>query len=146
MTIADHIRIGGRGNAERPRPSPTLISPVTFSSTASITLGEFCAEEPAVADLGQPARAQGSGKAAACDLDSFRVVDRHIALPAAGIVKSRKRGDPFQKRRFARAVLADNDRDRALETQFEIIAQQWEAERIGLAIGDARGLEPAVAG
>ena len=52
---------------------------------------------------------------------------------------SRQYGDAFQQGGFAGAILADDDRDRPVETQFEIIAQQGQAERIGLAVGNRDG-------
>ena len=70
------------------------------------------------------------------------MVDRHVSLAAAGFVIASQHGDAFQQRRFAGAVLADDDGDRPVETQFEFIAQERQAERIGLAVGDARRLEP----
>ena len=70
------------------------------------------------------------------------MIDRHVALAAAGFVVSGEHGNPFQQRRFAGTVFADDDRDRPVETQFEIIAQQREAKRIGFAIGNPRWFEP----
>jgi hypothetical protein len=70
------------------------------------------------------------------------VVDRCISLAAAGFVVTGEHGNAFQQGGFAGAVLADDDRDRPVETQLEIIAQQGQAERIGLAVGDPRWLEP----
>ena len=62
------------------------------------------------------------------------MVDRHITLAAAGFVIAGEHGDAFKQRRFARAILADDDGDRPVETQFKIVAQQRKAERIGLAV------------
>ena len=70
------------------------------------------------------------------------MVDRHVSLAAAGFVIASQHGDAFQQRRFAGAVLADDDGDGAIEAQFEIVAQQRQAERIGLAIRDLRRFEP----
>ena len=70
------------------------------------------------------------------------MVDRHVALAAAGLVVAGEHGDAFEKCGFARAVLADDDSDRLVKTQFEIVAQQGKAERIGFAVGDPRRLEP----
>jgi len=70
------------------------------------------------------------------------VVDRHVALATAGFIVAGEHGDAFKKCGFARAVLADDDGDRLVKTQFEIIAQQGKAERIGLAAGDPRRLGP----
>jgi hypothetical protein len=70
------------------------------------------------------------------------VIDRPIALAAAGLVIAGQHGDPFEKRGFADAVLASDDRDWSLETQFETVVQERKAEWIGGAIGDARWIEP----
>ena len=70
------------------------------------------------------------------------VIDRHVALAAAGFVVAGEHGDAFKKCGFARAVLADDDGDRLVKTQFEIVAQQGKAERIGLAVRDAGWVEP----
>ena len=91
------------------------------------------AEEPAVGDLRQPARAQRARKLAAHRLQRVGMIDRHIALAAAGFVIARQRGDAFEQRRFAGAVFADDDGDGAVEIQLEIVAQERQAERIGRA-------------
>ena len=70
------------------------------------------------------------------------MIDRQISLGAAGFVIAREHGDALQQGRFAGAVLADDDGDGAIETQLEIVAQERQAERIGLAVGDPRRLEP----
>ncbi len=70
------------------------------------------------------------------------MIDRHVALAAAGFVIAGQHRDPFEEGGFAGAVFADDDGDRPVETQFEIIAQERQAERIGRAIGDARRVEP----
>ncbi len=70
------------------------------------------------------------------------MIDRPIALAAAGFVISGEHGDAFQQRGFAGAVLTDDDRDRPIKAQFEIIVQKGQAKRIGRAVGDARRLEP----
>jgi hypothetical protein len=70
------------------------------------------------------------------------MIDRPVSLAAAGFVIAGEHGDPFQQRGFAGAVFADDDRDRAVETEFEIVPQQGKAERIGLAVLNARWLEP----
>jgi hypothetical protein len=70
------------------------------------------------------------------------MIDRRIALAAASLVIARERGDPLQQRRFAGAVLADNDGDGVLEAEFEVVAQKRKTKRIGRAIGNARGIEP----
>jgi hypothetical protein len=70
------------------------------------------------------------------------VIDRHITLAAARLVISGEHGDPLKQSGFAGTVFADNDGDLAIEAQFEIVLEKWQAERISLAIGDARGIEP----
>ncbi len=70
------------------------------------------------------------------------MVDWHITLAAAGFVVASEHGDRFQEGGFAGAVFADDDGDGPIETQFEIIAQERQAERIGGAVGDARRVEP----
>ena len=70
------------------------------------------------------------------------MIDRHIALAAAGFVVAGEHGDAFEQRGLAGAVFADDDGDRPVEAQFEIVVQERQAERIGRAVGDARRLEP----
>src|SRR5882724_10843371 len=70
------------------------------------------------------------------------MIDRHIALAAAGLVVAGEHRDPFQQRRLAGPVLADDDGYRAIETQLKVILQQGKAERIGLTVGDARRIKP----
>src|SRR6266852_3465359 len=70
------------------------------------------------------------------------MIDGHIALAAAGFVIASEHGNPFKKSGFAGAVFADDDGDRPVETQFEIILQERKTERIGRAVGDARWIEP----
>jgi len=43
---------------------------------------------------------------------------------------------------LACAVFTDDDRDRPVETKFEIIAQERKTERIGRAVFDPQWLEP----
>ena len=81
----------------------------------------FGAEEPAVGDLRQPARAQRLRKLPAHRLERIGMIDRPIALATAGFVISGKHGDAFQKGGFAGAVFADDDGDGAVEAQFEIV-------------------------
>jgi hypothetical protein len=69
------------------------------------------------------------------------MIDRPVTLAAAGFVIACQHGDPFQQRGFAGAVLAGDDGDRPIEVHFEIVAQEWQTERIGLAIVDARQIE-----
>src|SRR5713226_7437654 len=70
------------------------------------------------------------------------MVDSQIALAADVSVPAGDHRDPFQKSQFAAAEYADDDRDRPVETEFEIIAQLRQAERIGLTAGDPRWVEP----
>src|SRR5437879_650442 len=70
------------------------------------------------------------------------MIDGPIALAAAGFVKSRENGDPFKQGGFTGAVFTDDDRDRPVETQLEIVSQERKAERIRRAVGNARWLEP----
>jgi hypothetical protein len=55
------------------------------------------------------------------------MIDRHISQPASGLVIASEHGDPFQQGGLSRTVLTDDDRDRPVETQFEIIAQERQA-------------------
>ena len=70
------------------------------------------------------------------------MIDRHVSLAAAGFVIAGEHGDAFQQRGFAGAVFADDDGDRPVEIQLEIVAQERQAERIGRAVGDTRRIEP----
>ena len=70
------------------------------------------------------------------------MIDRAIALAAAGFVIAGQHGDAFQQRGFASAVLADDDGDGLVETQFELLAQKRQAERIGRGISDALRVKP----
>ena len=70
------------------------------------------------------------------------MIDRAISLAAAGFVISGKKRDPFQQRGFAGAVFTDDDRERPVEARVRNRRQERQAERIGLAVGDARRLEP----
>jgi hypothetical protein len=65
------------------------------------------------------------------------VIDRPVTLAAASFVIAGEHGDPFQKRGFAGAVFAGDDRDRPVEVQFEFVPQERQAEWIGRAVGDA---------
>jgi hypothetical protein len=102
----------------------------------------FRAEEPSIGDFGQPARTQRLRKISARGLDGVGMIDRPIALAAPGFVISRKHSYPLKQRGFAGAVFTDNDRDRPVETQLEVVVQERKAERIGRAVVDARWLEP----
>ena len=66
----------------------------------------------------QPARS-AFDKFAARLLDRAGMIDRHIALAAAGLVVAGERRDAFEQRRFAGAVLADDDGDGAVETELK---------------------------
>src|SRR5437879_10113306 len=70
------------------------------------------------------------------------MIDRHVALAAAGFVIASEHGNSFKKSGFAGPVLTDDDGDRPVETQLKIIVQERKAERIGRAVGDARWIEP----
>ena len=70
------------------------------------------------------------------------MIDRPIALAAAGFVIAGQHRDSLQQGGFAGAVFTDNDGDGSIETQVEIVVQERQAERIGGAIGDPRGIEP----
>ena len=70
------------------------------------------------------------------------MVDRHVPLAAAGLVIAREHSDPFQHSGFSGAVFADDNGDRPVKTQLEIVAQQRQAKRIGRAVDDARWLQP----
>src|ERR1700692_92475 len=70
------------------------------------------------------------------------MIDRPIALAAVGFVVACEHGYSFQQRGLAGAVFAGNDSDRPVETQLEVIVQERKAERIGLAVVDARWIEP----
>ena len=65
------------------------------------------------------------------------MIDRHIALAAAGFVVAGEHGDAFEQGRFAGAVFADDDGDGAVEVQHRNHPQERQAERIGGAVGDA---------
>ncbi len=70
------------------------------------------------------------------------MVDRHIPLAAAGFVISGEHGYSFEQRGFSGAVFTDNDRDRPIKTQLEIIVQKGQAEGIDRPVGDTRWIEP----
>src|ERR1700722_4882307 len=99
-------------------------------------------EEPAVGDLRQPTGAKRLRKRPTHGLGRVGVIDRPVALAAASLVVPRHYRDALQQGRLPRPVLADDDGDRPIEILLEIIAQERQAERIGLAIGDPRRIEP----
>jgi len=70
------------------------------------------------------------------------MIDRPIALAAAGFVISGEHRDAFKQSGFSGPVLTDDNGNRPVETQFEIIVQERKAERIGRAVVDARWIEP----
>src|SRR5262245_8344279 len=70
------------------------------------------------------------------------MIDRPVVLAAAGVIVACERSDAFEQRRFAGTVLADNDGDRPVETDFEVVAKERQAIRIGLAILDPRWIQP----
>jgi hypothetical protein len=70
------------------------------------------------------------------------MIDRHVALAAAGFVISGKHRDSLKQGRFAGAIFADDDGDDGIEAQLEIVLQEGQAKRIGLPVGYARRIEP----
>jgi len=114
-------------------------SPVEISRDGEETLGP---EEPAVGDLRQPAGTQRFGKLAARDLDRIGMIDRPITLAAAGFVISGQHRDPLQQRRLSGPVFAGNDGDRAIKAELKVVMEKRQAKWIGLAVGDARRIEP----
>src|SRR5262249_50074807 len=78
-------------------------------------------EEPAIGDLRQPARAQRVRELSAHLLHRIGMIDRHVALATTGFVVAGKHRDAFEQRRFADAVLAHDDGDRLVETEFEVV-------------------------
>src|ERR1700749_2117501 len=75
------------------------------------------AEEPALGDPWQPARAQRVRQFSAHHFERVGMIDSPVALAAAGAVIARERGDALEQRRFAGAVLADDDGDGAVEAK-----------------------------
>jgi hypothetical protein len=70
------------------------------------------------------------------------MIDRSIAFAAARFVISGQHRDPLKQRRLSGPVLADDDGDGAIEAQLKVVVKKRQAERIGLAVGDARRIEP----
>src|SRR5258707_4502660 len=70
------------------------------------------------------------------------MVDGPVALAAAGVVKACENGDPLEQSGFAGAVYTDDDGDRPIEAQLEVIVQKRQTKRMRLALGDARWLKP----
>src|SRR5207237_496228 len=100
------------------------------------------AKKPAIADLRQPACAQSLRELAAHLLARFRMIDRHVTLASARIVVAAKRGDALEYGRLPGAVLSNDDRDRGVEGELEIIREDRQAKRISRAIMNLRRLEP----
>lgn len=99
-------------------------------------------EEPAIGDFRQPARPERTGKRAAHGLDRLGMIDRAIALAAAGLVIAGEHGDAFEQRRFSGAVLADDDGDRPVEGELEFLAQEGQAPGIGVGVRHGVAVEP----
>src|ERR1700730_10263709 len=97
--------------------------------------------QPLVIFGSQPARSASESSPPITSV-ALEMIDRHVPLAAAGFVISGEHGYSFQQRGLAGAVLADDDGDRPIKTQLEIVVQERKAERIGRAVGDARRLEP----
>ncbi len=70
------------------------------------------------------------------------MIDRPITLAAARPIEAGKFRNTLEQRRFARAVLADDDGNRLLEIKIEAIAQERQAEGIGLRLLDLLEVEP----
>src|SRR6202048_4979511 len=81
-------------------------------------------------------------KLSAHHLGRLGMVDGPEALAAAGVVIAGEHRDPLEQSGFAAAVFTDDDGDRLVEAQLEVIVQERKAERIRLAAGDARWIEP----
>src|SRR5689334_2027509 len=99
-------------------------------------------EEPALGDLGQPTCAKRLRQLASHHFKGRRVVDRPVALAAAGLVVTCECGDALKQGRLSCAVLANNDRDGAVEAKLEAVAQEWQTKRIGVAIGHPCRIDP----
>lgn len=112
---------------------------VEISRHREKTLG---AKKPAIRDFRQPACAQRPGELATHLLPRFGVIDRHVTLPATGVVVAGERCDPFEDRRLPGAILSDDDRDGGVEVEIEIIRKDGQAKRISLAIANLRRVEP----
>src|ERR1700682_6020163 len=136
-----------RSSKKRMKPSPcewqrksdSLPTASRYLATEKKGLGP---EEPAIGNLRQPARTQCLRKLAAHHLGRLGMVDRPVALAAAGVVIAGEHRDPLEQGGFAAAVFTDDDGDRPVETQLEVIVQEWQTERIGGAVWNARRLKP----
>src|SRR6266851_10458827 len=102
----------------------------------------FGPEEPPIGDFGQPTGAKHLRKLSAHFFERPGMIDRHIALAAAGFVIAGEHADPLEQSGFSGAVFTDDDGDRPIETQLELVQQEWQTKRIGCAVGDARRLKP----
>src|SRR5947209_13750813 len=69
------------------------------------------------------------------------MIHRPIALAASGLVIAGELRDAFEQGGLARAVLADDDGDRLLETKLEIIGEQRQREGIAPSIRDLSEVE-----
>jgi len=70
------------------------------------------------------------------------MIDRPIALAAAGFVIAGEHGDPLEQSGFAGAVFTDDDGDGPIEAQLEFVQQEWQTKRIGRAVVNPRRLKP----
>ena len=70
------------------------------------------------------------------------MIDGTVALAATGLVITGERRDAFEERRFPRAVLADDDRHRLVESDGEFVSQERQAERIDGLILDTVAIDP----
>ena len=109
----------GQEVGRRP-PSDSLRRLVEIARDGEEALG---AEEPALVIFGsQLAR---SASASAPPIASSAPNGRPAGSPAAArLVVAGERGDAFEQRRFARAVLADDDGDGRSKLELEIVAQE----------------------
>jgi len=74
---------------------------------------------------------------AAHGLDGLRMIDRSIAIRAAGLIMARQGGKAFENGRFSDAVLAYDNRDSAIEIHREFgIPKDRQAERVSRDIGN----------
>src|SRR5262249_50840295 len=92
--------------------------------------------------LRQPVRPQRIREATDARLDRTRVVDGPMALAAAGVVIAGERRDPLQNGGFPGAVVADDDRDRAIELEIESVLKDGQTKRIRCPVADPRRIKP----
>src|SRR4029453_13136872 len=100
------------------------------------------AKEPTLGDFWKPGCTQRFRKLSTHGLARIGMIDRPVALAAAGLVITGQNGDALEQGGFAGAVFTGNDGNGSIETQLELIVQERQAERIGLAAGNARRIEP----